>query len=313
MFLQASLTLARWQRANCSLALSQLGLPAFKIASIINLTGRGAGVPAGFCSARQHISALAPRPVRRLWHPSPICWQPPAALPAAAGCRHSWSAYNMANQEKTMISSQPSGLLQQMESQIQVPLSMQTPATTDRRPRKSKQLQALSENHALPDTLVHTAFGESLADRIKAGSGRRRTAQSKAHVPSAAVDALAEVVDRVVAPSSGATERYLDSRDADSNIPPDVPGASAEQQQHAAEQAGMAADRQQATDESVATHSQQDGAVQIIKPQRRKKAGKSSKSDLLQTGSELALEPGVTTNVLEENDKVRPVGRRVLD
>ena len=116
--------------------------------------------------------------------------------------------------------------------------------------------------------------------------------------------ALADTIDAAIAPNTGASERYLDSRDADHNVPEDIPGMSDEQMQHreqpaatpqAASGVGKAAsndDRQQAP----ATPAQ-------VKPKRSRKG---SKAALLQTAAELAQSPDVSEDVLQEDEQVCP-------
>jgi len=209
------------------------------------------------------------------------------------------AAHAMAGLKQSVAVRQPSAVLEQEVSTAEVPLTLATPAKKETARKQSKATK--SNTDAL---LASTGCADTLADRIKAGTGRRRPTQSKTHIPSAAVISLAESVDRIIAPETGATERFMDSRDADSNIPRDIPGASLEQQQHAAMQSsnqeagqGFHADLQTGAHEQSGTE-----APGNLKQKR--KGGKGRKSDLLLTASQLAQGPNATQDILKEDDQV---------
>ena len=208
----------------------------------------------------------------------------------------------MAHQEQAVAVSQPSGTVEQTETTIGIPLSVRNPTSKGKKSRKKTVIGDTTAS----DALVAAALSETLADRIKAGSGRRRITQSTtAHVPSAAVSALAEAVDRALAPEDGATERYLDSRDADHNVPSDIPGASAEQRQHAQQNGDL--DNTQNAASQAAPDSQQIGIVKTKKFRKQKKDKSYEKPALLQAASQLAQGPSAVTDVLEEDEQVCPV------
>ena len=283
-------------------------LSSFKITGSIAFTTRGAGVPAAFSAARQHFP-LASVHTQPSWT-RPTSWHFKFAIPLLAGKnRHSQAALSMPQQQQAVAVSQPSGSVEQTETTVDIPLSISTPANKAKKSLKPKQSANGNDSVQLSDALIPgPAFGESLADRIKAGTGRRRTTQQKAHVPSAAVVALAETVDRALAPEEGTTERYLDSRDADLNVPTDIPGASEEQQQHAATSANAADFGQQAAGQSAAHAAAETGQGAVAKskkPKRHKKDSNGNKDASLQPASQFAQGPSVVTDMLEENDKVR--------
>ncbi|DBA81748.1 TPA: hypothetical protein ACH3X1_007483 [Trebouxia sp. C0004] len=205
----------------------------------------------------------------------------------------------MAGLKHSVAVQQPSAVLEQEASIAEVPLTLATPAKSEKACKQSKASK--SDTDAL---LTSTDCADTLADRIKAGTGRRRLSQSKAHIPSAAVTSLAESVDRIIAPETGATERFMDSRDADSNIPRDIPGASHEQQQHAALQSSNEEAGQDPTaDLQIGAH-EQPGTEAPGKLKKKRKKGKGRRSDLVQTASQLAQGPNATQDILKEDDKV---------
>ena len=208
-------------------------------------------------------------------------------------------AHAMAGSQQSVAVRQPSAVLEQEVSTAEVPLTLATPAKKEKARKESKASKSDT------DALLATTGADTLADTIKAGTGRRRPTRSMTHIPSPAVYSLAESVNRIIAPETGATERFMDSRDADSNIPRDIPGASHEQQQHAAmqssnEEAGQDrdADLQIGTREQVGTET-------AGKLKKKRKEGKRRKSDLLQTASQLAQGSDPTQDILKEDDKVR--------
>ncbi|KAA6425044.1 MAG: UV damage endonuclease [Trebouxia sp. A1-2] len=205
----------------------------------------------------------------------------------------------MAGLKQSVAERQPSAVLEQEVSTAEVPVTLVTPAKKEKARKHSKASK--SDTDAL---LASTGCADTLADRIKAGSGRRRLTQSKTHIPSAAVSSLAEAVDRIIAPETGASERFMDSRDADSNIPRDIPGASREQQQHAAMQSSnQEAGQSFNADLQTGAH-EQSGSEAPAKPIKKRKEGKGRKSDLLQTASQLAQGSNSTQDILKEDDKV---------
>lgn len=209
------------------------------------------------------------------------------------------AAHAMAGLKQSVAERQPSAVLEQEVSTAEVPVTLVTPAKKEKARKHSKASK--SDTDAL---LASTGCADTLADRIKAGSGRRRLTQSKTHIPSAAVSSLAEAVDRIIAPETGASERFMDSRDADSNIPRDIPGASREQQQHAAMQSSnQEAGQSFNADLQTGAH-EQSGSEAPAKPIKKRKEGKGRKSDLLQTASQLAQGSNSTQDILKEDDKV---------
>ncbi len=210
------------------------------------------------------------------------------------------AAHAMAGLKQSVAGRQPSAVLEQEVSTAEVPLTLATPAKKEKARKQCKASK--SDTDAL---LSSTGCADTLADRIKAGTGRRRLTQSTTHIPSAAVNSLAESVDRIIAPETGATEQFMDSRDADSNIPRDIPGASHEQQQHAAMQSSNeAAGQGLVADLEIGAH-EQAGTEAPGKLKKKRKEGKGRKSDLLQTASQLAQGPNATQDILKEDDKVR--------
>ena len=192
---------------------------------------------------------------------------------------------------------QPSGILEQEVTTAEAPLTLVTPLKQETTKRRKS-----SSNADTQGLLASAGYADTLADRIKAGSGRRKTTHSKTHVSSAAVNSLAEAVDAIIAPESGATERYMDSRDADRNVPMSIPGASEEQQQHALLQASHAQSAQQLGVHQMPAPVQ--SSVELPHKSKKQKAGKGAKSDVLQTASQLAQGPSVIQDTLQEDDKV---------
>ena len=193
---------------------------------------------------------------------------------------------------------QPSAILEQQVTTAEVPLNLVTPLKQETTKRRKSSKKA--DRHSL---VASAGYADTLADRIKAGSGRRKTTQSKTHVSSAAVNSLAEAVDAVIAPGTGATERYMDSRDADRNVPMSIPGGSDEQQQHAALQASHAQSAQQLGIHQQ-THAPVQSSVELPRQSKKHKVGKGIKSEVLQAASQLAQGPSVTQDTLQEDDKV---------
>ena len=205
----------------------------------------------------------------------------------------------MAGSQQSVAVRQPSAVLEQEVSTAEVPLTLATPAKKEQARKQSKASQSDT------DALLATTGADTLADRIKAGTGRRRPTRSMTHIPSPAVYSLAESVDRIIAPETGATERFMDSRDADSNIPRDIPGASHEQQQHAAMQSSNEEAGQDLDAHLQIGTREQLGTETAGKLKKKRKEGKRRKSDLLQTASQLAQGSDATQDILKEDDKVR--------
>lgn len=213
----------------------------------------------------------------------------------------------MASRTSPSAQSQHSGVLEQEETQATIPLDLHTPSKAE-----GHNSAAGHSDTALSRLRAHNAPAESngyltLADRIKSRS-RRNTSQSTSEVPSAAVHALAETVDAAIAPDTGASERYLDTRDADHNVPDDIPGASAEQVEHR-QQSAQTSQPASKTAKSADANDMQAGAATPAqaKPKRSRKTTKPAKPALLQTAAQLAQSPDVSEDVLQENDKVRSV------
>lgn len=221
-----------------------------------------------------------------------------SVLTAVKGLLHrpQLAAHAMAGSQQSAAVRQPSAVLEQEVSTAEVPLTLATPAKKEKACKHSKASKS--------DTDALLASTDTLADRIKAGTGRRRLTQSKTHIPSAAVNSLTESVDRIIAPETGSTERFMDSRDADSNIPRDIPGASYEQQQHAAMQSSSeAAGQGLSADLQTGAH-EQPGTETAGKLKKKRKEGKGRKSDLLQAASQLAQGSNLTLDIVKEDDKV---------
>lgn len=214
----------------------------------------------------------------------------------------------MAGHEQSAIAAQPSGVLEQETTTQEIPLSVSTPA------KKTRQGQigiAADQNGQRSGVLTATSgFSESLADRIKAGGGRRKSTKitkTKKDVGAAAVNALSDIINAMIMPGQGVTERYLDSRDADRNVPDDIPGASHEQMQHAQQPATRPASHVDQASDAVSPVMQQ-STVQTPEPRSRKstksRQSKNAKAGAIQTASELAHGPDVCEDKLQENEKV---------
>lgn len=202
----------------------------------------------------------------------------------------------------SIAQSQPSGVLEQEEVQIDVPLDLHTPNKVEHSGASGSSLS--QEPAADAGALANTnGYHQSLADRIKSRS-RRTASHSSSQVPSAAVHALAETVDAAIAPETGASERYLDNRDADHNVPEGIPGASDEQVQHRAQPAQTSQHVVGGLHEAAITDDTQHGAATPAQA-KPKRPRKGSKAALLQTAAELAQSPDVREDVLQEDDKVQ--------
>ena len=203
----------------------------------------------------------------------------------------------MSGNAQSVALSQPSGLLDQQVTTAEVPITLDTPA---RKESKSQSRKLADQSKSDTDSqLVSTGFADSLADRIKAGTGRRKTTQSKTHVPSAAVESLAEAVDTIIAPGAGATERFLDSRDANRNVPSDIPGASEQQQQHAAAQPDHPRPGQHLGIEAASSALPE-------KPKKHRRS-KHSKPALTENAPQLAQGPALIQDAFQEDEKVSPL------
>lgn len=293
--LQGPVDLAGLHRASrCSDFASCAVTVALKIAGLCVPPGTSAVLQPGTCSPYHcyrpaYLAPFGNAFSRRLCQST--------ALKSAVQ-RQQLAAYAMTGKDLAMAVRQPSAILEQQVITAEVPLNLVTPLKqeTTKRRKSSKN----TDTHSL---VASAGYADTLADRIKAGTGRRKTTQSKTHVSSAAVNSLAEAVDAVIAPGTGATERYMDSRDADRNVPMSIPGGSDEQQQHAALQASHAQSAQQ-----LGIHQQMPAPVQpsveLPRKSKKQKAGKGTKSDVLQTATQLAQGPSVTQDTLQEDDKV---------
>lgn len=209
----------------------------------------------------------------------------------------------MASKQETSASparSQPSGVLEQEEAHATIPLDLHTPNKAEAR---HPSPGALTKGPSPATVVLAEPNGyQTLADRIKSRS-RRSTSHSSSQVPSPAVHALAETVDAAIAPDTGAAERYLDSRDTDHNVPEGIPGVSEEQAQHRQQPAQQPQSAEPAAKASAVADMQQGAATPAqAKPTRPRKG---SKAALLQTAAQLAQNPDVSEDVLQENDKVR--------
>lgn len=214
----------------------------------------------------------------------------------------------MAGQKQSATAAQPSDVLEQETTTQDIPLSVSTPAKTPRKRQVGTAADQIGQHLDAPTAT--SGFSESLADRIKSGSGRcktTRTTKTETDVGAAAVNALSDIIDAMITPGQGATERYLDSRDADRNVPDDIPGASQEQVQHAKQPATRPATHagQAIVDAPVGM---QQGIVQTPEPRSRKavhrRQSKDAKAAVLQTASELATGPDICEDTLQENEKV---------
>lgn len=213
----------------------------------------------------------------------------------------------MAGKGQSVTEAQPSGVLEQETVVQEIPLSVSTPAKHPRKGQVSTAPDQVGQGADAP--LATSGFSDSLADRINSGSGRRKTtktAKTKTDIGAAAVNALSDIIDAMIMPGQGSTERYLDSRDADCNVPGDIPGASHEQMQHAKQPARGPTHAGQASD--AAPSSMQQSIVQTPEPRSRKSVkrwqSKAAKTAMLQAASELADGPGVCEDKLQEDEKV---------
>ena len=209
---------------------------------------------------------------------------------------------------QSVSSAQPSGVLEQEIVTQEIPVSLVTPAKKERKSKLTGRPH--DADHSTAAVECSSEFSHSLADRIKSGSGRPKPAKvTKATTPvgTATINALADTVAAMITPGQGATERYLDSRNADRNIPDGIPGASEEQLQHVQEQTAANTDSKAAA--SAASNALL-SSVPMPEPKARKgvqkKQGKSVKPALSQVISELAPQPNVSEDVLQEDTKVRP-------
>ena len=262
------------------------------------------------CSARGAVSPLqqspslsAQRVVRPLfrWTP-PVVTAPRLHHPLNPVLAAKFKAMAQSQQIQTSaisVQSQPSGTLEQEEVHVDIPLGLRTP-------NKDEGRKSLTGNHnqepaAAVGDLEYSGH-QTLADRIKSRS-RRSTSHSSLQVPSAAVNALAETIDAAIAPNTGASERYLDSRDADHNVPEDIPGMSDEQIQHRQQPAATSQAAVVGVGKAAAIDDRQQAAATPaqVKPKRPRKG---SKAALLQTAAELAQSPDVSEDVLQEDEQV---------
>lgn len=208
----------------------------------------------------------------------------------------------MASKKQSAIAAQPSGVLEQEVSTETIPLTVPTPAKQERKGKATKRTSDASQH---PGALTTTEFSDSLADRIKSGSGRQKTTKSKTDVGAAAINALADIVDAMIMPGQATTDRFLDSRDADRDVPDQIRGASAEQMQHAKEQASAHHGGKANID---AAGSILQDSVQTPEPKAakavKKRQSKAAKPVLAQTVAGLAQGPDVSEDILQEDDKV---------
>lgn len=283
--LQGPLDLAGLHRASrCSDFAPCAVTAVLKIAGLSVPPGRSAGVQAGVFLS-YHLAPVGNTFSRQL------CQR---TAPVAVVQR---PAYAMAGKDQAMAVRQPSAILEQEVTTAEVPLNLVTPLKQETSKRRKSSSKADTQG-----LLASAGYADTLADRIKAGSGRRKTTQSKTHVSSAAVNSLAEAVDAAIAPGKGATECYMDSRDADRNVPMNIPGGSDEQQQHAALQASHAQSAQQQGNHQHMPAPE--SSVELPQKSKKQKASRGTKPDVLQTACQLAQGPSVTQNVLQEDDKV---------
>ena len=214
----------------------------------------------------------------------------------------------MAGQQQSAVAAQPSGVLEQETTTQEIPLSIRTPA---KKPRQGQVGTAADQNGQHSEVLTATSgFSDSLADRIKTGGGRRKATKitkTKTDVGAAAVNALSDIINAMIMPGQGATERYLDSRDADRNVPGYILGASHEQMQHAKQPATRPASHVDQTSDAASPITQQ-STVQTPEPRSRKstksRQSKDAKAGVLQTASELAHGPEACEDKLQEDEKV---------
>lgn len=225
--------------------------------------------------------------------------------PFGAPCKASSKAFPvvaMAGKQQSAAAAQSAGVFEQEVTTQNIPLSVTTPAKKSHRGQATTDVDHVAQS---TDTLAASSgFADSLADRIKSGSGRRKTkiTKAKTDVGAAAVNALADIIDAMIMPGQGATERYLDSRDADRNVPDHIPGASAEQVQHAKQPAvGQAAPSgKAAADAPAGTQTPELRSKGPVKPRQ----SKGSKAGIIQIASQLAQGPDVCEDKLQEDQKV---------
>lgn len=293
--LQGLLDLAGLHRASrCSDFASCAVTAAFKIAGLCVPPGRSAGLKPDVCLPYNRLRPAHLAPFGNTFSRQ-LCQ---STAPKSAVQRQQLAAYAMASKDQAVAVREPSAVLEKEVTTAEVPLNLVTPLKQETIKRRKS-----SKNADTQSLVASAGYADTLADRIKAGTGRRKTAQSKTHVSSAAVNSLAEAVDAVIAPGTGATERYMDSRDADRNVPMSIPGGSDEQQQHAKLQASHAQSAQQ-----LGMHQQMPAPVQtsveLPRKSKKQKSGKGTRSDVLQTASRLAQGPSVTQDTLQEDYKV---------
>ena len=281
-----------WQQ--CQTFISAKLLPAHKIETLGLSQGRGVGLQLHVCSGCQRYT----RPTVPLSRPFGIhCKTSSRAVSSVA----------MAGQQQSANAAQPSGVLEQETSTQEIPLSVSTPPRT---PHQGQVRVAADQTDQHSGILTSSSgFSESLADRIKSGSSRRKTVKTtktKTDVGAAAVNALSDIINAMIMPGQGSTERYLDSRDADRNVP-GIPGASHEQVQHAKQPATKPASHAGQTSDA-ASPSMQQSTVQTPEPRSRKstkrRQSKGAKAGVLQTASELAHGPNMCEDNLQEDAKV---------
>lgn len=214
----------------------------------------------------------------------------------------------MVGKGESAMTAQPSGVLEQETVVQEIALGVSTPAKNSRKVQVSTAADQAGQGADAP--LATSGFSDSLAERVKSGSGRRKatkTTKTKTDLGAAAVNALSDIINAMIMPGQGSTERFLDSRDADSNVPADIPGASHEQAQHAKQSAtGPTAHAAHAYDGGP--FGAQQSIVETPEPKSRKSVkrgqSKAAKTAMLQAASELAHGPGVCEDKLQEDEKV---------
>ena len=285
--------LGTWK--HCLKLISAQALQTYKIEAISLPKGWGAGPQLHTCSACHHHTR-SPVPVTSL------ASQLRLSKPFGAHCKASnkqFSTVAPAGKNQLAMAFQHSGVFKQEVVTQEISNGVSTPVKKARRRQVITNAGQVTQS---PDTLVTSSdFADSLADRIKSGSGRRRTKTTKAKtdVGAAAVNALADVIDAMTMPSQGATKRYLDSRDADLNVPEHSLRASSEQTQHVL---------QPTKRQAVPSGDAPDGVkTPELQPRQhvKKRRSKSAKPGVIQIGSELAQGPDVSEDKLLEEAKVR--------
>ncbi|KAL3142635.1 hypothetical protein ABBQ38_002945 [Trebouxia sp. C0009 RCD-2024] len=208
----------------------------------------------------------------------------------------------MAGKKQSAIRAQPSGVFEQEVVTQEIPLSVTTPAKKSRRGQGTTDANQIA--HSTDALVASSGFTDTLADRIKSGSGRRKTktTTAKTDVGAAAVNALADIIDAMIMPGQGRTERYLDSRDADLNVPDHIPGASSEQRQHAKQPAA----RQAVPSGQASGHAPDGTQTPELRSRQpaKKRQSKVAKPGVIQIASELAQGPDVYEDKLQEDEKV---------